>query len=157
MKGIILRSHRKPFVFRGIHMIDIKREIDEQWNPSKSMTKPKIKENGKVLVSISSGSTESRVLCEGLAREGNSYGRLLRVLRTRGYIPAGRRVTAVLVDKGFANFRVQARKDSFGSGEKIVVALGGRGRNPVRRAARAKDELCLTNQTATMNKISEST
>eukprot|EP00826_Nyctotherus_ovalis_P063842 TRINITY_DN9361_c0_g4_i6.p1 TRINITY_DN9361_c0_g4~~TRINITY_DN9361_c0_g4_i6.p1 ORF type:complete len:162 (+),score=28.46 TRINITY_DN9361_c0_g4_i6:115-600(+) len=157
MKGVILHSHRKPFIFRGIHTIDIKREANEQWNPCKSMIKPKIKENGKVLVSIISGCTESRVLCEGLARQGNSYSRLLRILRTRGYIPPGRRVTKVFIDKGFVNLRVESRKDCFGNGEKIILVLGGRGRSVVRKVMKAKDKLYLINQTATMSKISEST
>ena len=149
IKGVIQCSSRKSFVSHGMNTIDFKREIDTQWNPCQPPNIPIIKENGKVVVSIISGYAEKKVICGGLALYGNSYCKLLKMLRKKGYIHSGKRVQRIFIDKGFVNVRVESRNDYFSAGEKIILILNRGLKKSIRKVNKEMGENLNINKTRT--------
>eukprot|EP00826_Nyctotherus_ovalis_P029979 TRINITY_DN2378_c0_g2_i10.p1 TRINITY_DN2378_c0_g2~~TRINITY_DN2378_c0_g2_i10.p1 ORF type:complete len:137 (-),score=29.64 TRINITY_DN2378_c0_g2_i10:47-457(-) len=100
--------------------LDLSRELSSHWNPSLSLSSATITENGRILITVVAGRCVSTFLCAGFSRCGNGYVKLVCMLRSKGYIPAGARVKRLLVDKGFVNVRAEWN-EVFSAGERIIA------------------------------------
>lgn len=119
-----VRTNTKPNpLYRLAKIKCIRKEIDVQWNPSSTLTVPKVSEDGQALITIITKNIESKVLCTGFNSRGNKYTKLLKVLRSNGHIPKGVRVRSIMKDKKFVNIRVNARTESFIPGDKIIIDI----------------------------------
>ena len=124
--GIERVSHKQRFIPRPLHSVNLKTELNTQWNPSSSLLTPKIVENGRILITIVFGHLANTVLCSGFAKYGNDYNKLVKMLRRLGYIPIGCKVQKLMIDKGFVNMKVDVRKDTFSAGERIIVVINNK-------------------------------
>eukprot|EP00826_Nyctotherus_ovalis_P064942 TRINITY_DN9536_c0_g1_i12.p1 TRINITY_DN9536_c0_g1~~TRINITY_DN9536_c0_g1_i12.p1 ORF type:complete len:157 (+),score=22.76 TRINITY_DN9536_c0_g1_i12:134-604(+) len=140
LEGAARTNLKKTLTFRTGQNDNIWKEIDTQWTPCSPLTAPKVLENGRALITLVQGNAESKVLCTGFTRTGNRYTRLIKALRRKGYIPTGAKVRGVMRDKKFVNVRVNARKESFWAGDKIIIQINSKGKGGIREMERRKEE-----------------
>jgi len=126
LQGTIRAHPKKNIQFRIRKDENIRKEIDAKWNPYNALITPKISENGHALIIIKQKDIESKILCTGFTRIGNKYTRLIKALRSKGYIPIGRKVRGVMRDKKFMNVKVNVRKESFMAGDRIIIDIDGK-------------------------------
>lgn len=140
LEGAARTSLKRALTFRAGQNDNLRKELDAQWTPRNVSTTPKILENGRALITLVQGNAESRILCTGFTRTGNKYTRLIKALRRKGYIPIGAKVRGVMRDKKFVNVRVNARKESFWAGDKIIIQINSKGKGGIREMKRGKEE-----------------
>ncbi len=116
--------NRRPH--SSIHNAELMNEFAVQWDPHNVLTsRSHLIENGRVLVTIRTPTSEKVVACTGFPHRGNRYSSLVKILRRKGLIPSRARVSSVLLDKGIVDVRADPQKECFLAGDKVILLLNG--------------------------------
>lgn len=113
------QRHRSP---------DLQAEFARLWSCG-VVSLQQLREDGHVVVTVRFPSNrdgsrnETPMLCRGLANEGNTFPLLVKLLRTKGKIPQRGGTFTFFVRRGFVWEAVTPAKDTFKSGESLLLLV----------------------------------
>ena len=111
---------------RNASNVDPQKELAMQWDPKKEVvSQTQVVENGGVVVTIKTTTSEKVFACTGFSRRGNKYSHLVTILRRKGLIPSRARINSFLLDKGFVDIRADPERECFLAGDRLILLLNG--------------------------------
>ena len=119
---------------------DLQEEVTSKWNISEVLSQQQIVEDGKILITIINDNTEDRFFCTGFTQTGNKFFNLISTLKKKRLIPRGRKVKAVFLDKEFVDVRVNVESDYFSIGDRIILLIEQRTRNPIKKPTKRREK-----------------
>ena len=111
---------------RDVSSIEPQKELAIQWDPKQEVvSQTQVAENGGVVVTIKTTTSEKVVACTGFSRRGNKYSHLVKILRRKNLIPSRARINSILLDRGFVDVRADPNKECFFAGDRLILLLNG--------------------------------
>ncbi len=100
-------------------------ELARLWSPANTASNQRVIEDGYAKVVLRGATADTNVIFKGLANEGNRFGLLPRLLKANGTIGKSAQVAAYFLRKGFVWELVDPGRDTFKSGDSIMLVTKG--------------------------------
>ncbi len=115
-------SNKSPTVL--ISKTNLQKELTKQWSLQHGVVSQfQVVEDGYALVLIKSPHYDTSVICKGLSNEGNKYSSLLKMLQKRGLVAKQERIKAFFIRKAFVWEAIDPAKDTFRSGDNVMIIV----------------------------------
>ena len=99
-------------------------ELAKQWSSNQGIvSKLELAEDGYAIVIVRTEFTDTTVLCRGMANEANTYAYLSKILQQKDLITNKGNPGSFFLRKGFVWETVNPQKDTFRSGNCIMLVV----------------------------------